>query len=304
MVKQAAKSDADRKQDRAGKGTLLERQISARCKEHCEAATLYFFWLLPFVWGRWPAAWPKRDEALCHFLECMWAGGEAKSRAADVISGLQWKLGTRGVFPGAWRRYKTWDSLEVASQTPPLPVEALFAFCGMCLRHGYPLLAVALYVGFHCLLRTSEMINLHLSQVRGWDHSMTLVLTDTKTSKRHGQTEYVPVEGPVARILLQWAKCRLRCGPLISLSETSFRSVWSKIVTATGLDPKTFLPYAIRRGGATFDYIDNGSLDRALLRGRWQSIRAARVYVRQGEELLARIEFTPASHELFPFWST
>ena len=258
MGKRAKQTDTERKRDRAGKGTLLERQISARCKSRYEAAVAYFFWLLPFSWGRWPAQLPRRDEALCHFLEGLWSEGETKSRAADTISGLQWKYGIRGVFPGAWRRYKTWNSLEVSAQTPPLPVEALFALCGLALRAEQPFLAAMLYVGFHCFLRTSEMIRLHLSQVRGWDDSMTLVLQDTKTTKRHGQTEYIPVEDPVARILLRWAKRRLRCGPLISMSEAAFRTQWSKLVSAAGLDPKTFLPYAIRRGGATFDYIDYG----------------------------------------------
>ena len=154
MRKRTKQTEAERKQDRAGKGTLLERQISVRCKCRYEAALVYFFWLLPFVWGRSPTQWPKRDEAICHFLECLWSEGEAKSRAADRISGLQWKYGIRGVFPGVWRRYKTWNSLEVAAQTPPLPVEAVFALHGLALRSGKPYLAVLLCVGFHCFLRT------------------------------------------------------------------------------------------------------------------------------------------------------
>ena len=299
MGKRPKLSDADRKRDRAGKGTLLERQVSARCRERYAAALEYFFFLLPWVWGRWPSSWPKRDEALCHYIECLWAEGEAKSRAADTISALQWKYGTRAVFPGSWRRYKTWNTLEISQQTPPLPVEVMFALCGLALRAGHPYIAVALYTAFHCMLRTREMLCLHLSQVRGWHQAETLVLTDTKTTKRHGETEYIAVEDPVARILLRWARLRLRCGPLISLSETKFRSLWSQLVTSAGLQPHEYLPYSIRRGGATFDYLDCGSLDRSLLRGRWQSIRAARIYVREGEEMLQRIALEPAQRTSF-----
>ena len=59
-----------------------------------------------------------------------------------------------------------------------------------------------------------------------------------------------------------------------------------------GLDPAAFTPYCLRRGGATFDFISTGSIDRALIRGRWQSVKCARIYVKQGEELLTRISFT------------
>ena len=66
-----------------------------------------------------------------------------------------------------------------------------------------------------------------------------------------------------------------------------------------GLDPSVYTPYCIRRGGATFDFIDSGSLDRALVRGRWQQLKTARIYIRQGEELLARLRFLAAQRSKF-----
>ena len=299
MGKRAKLTDADRKRDRAGEGTLLERQISQRCKIRYRTAVAYFFWLLPFVWSPWPREWRDRDDALCHFLECLWSEGDAKSKAADTISGLQWHFGTKGIFPGAWRRYSTWNKLEVSRQTPPLPSDALFALCAFALQGGHPFVAVALYLAFHCFLRTGEFVSLQLSQFRGNRHTMTLVLTDTKTTKRHGAIEYISIDGPVARILVEWSRLRLRHGPLIQLSEPKFRSLWRSLVQQAGLDPDIFQPYSVRRGGATFDYVDTGSHDRALLRGRWNSIRAARIYVREGEELLARFLFSSTHREVF-----
>ena len=299
MGKRAKLTDVDRKRDRAGRGSLLQRQVSQRCARRYEAAVAYFFWLLPYVWGAWPREWRDRDDSLCHFLECLWSEGEAKSRAADTISGLQWHYGTKGCFPGAWRRYSIWNKLEISHGTPPLPSEALFALCAFALEGGHPFVAVTLYVAFHCLLRTGEFVGLQLSQLRGNRSSMTLVLTDTKTSKRHGATEYVNLDCTVARILVEWSRLRLGHGPLIQLSQTKFRSLWKSLVQQAGLDPEIFQPYSVRRGGATFDYIDSGSLDRSLLRGRWQSIRAARVYVREGEEQLARLAFSPAHRDVF-----
>ena len=82
---------------------------------------------------------------------------------------------------------------------------------------------------------------------------MTLVLADTKTTKRHGGTEYISIECPVARILVELVRLRLRHGPLIQMSEPKFRSLWRSLVQQAGLDPDIFQPYSVRRGGATFD---------------------------------------------------
>ena len=47
------------------------------------------------------------------------------------------------------------------------------------------------------------------------------------------------------------------------------------------------LPYSLRRGGATLDFHLHGSIDRCCLRGRWESLKACRVYVHEGLVQLA-----------------
>lgn len=299
MVKFPAISDKDRKAARKTIGPLKGRQISIQAKDRYEAALAYFFWLVPFFTALWPEDWHQRDQILCQFIEGLWSEGEAKAKAADTISGLQWWYSTRRVFPGAWRLFGTWSKLEASVQTPPLPVEALFALCGHALREGQAFFAVALFLSFHCLLRTGEMVLLSISQFRGWGRELTLVLTDTKTTKRHGQTEYIIVDCPVAQTLLAWARLRLRHGPLVGGGEGHFRGLWRSLMEGIGLDPSVYTPYCIRRGGATFDFIDSGSLDRALVRGRWQQLKTARIYIRQGEELLARLRFSAAQRSEF-----
>ena len=70
-------------------------------------------------------------------------------------------------------------------------------------------------------------------------------------------------------------------------------------MTRLGLDPALFAPYCLWSRNATFDFIPTGSIDRALLRGRRQSIKRARIYVEQGEELLTRINFTDDQKKTF-----
>ena len=68
---------------------------------------------------------------------------------------------------------------------------------------GQHSLAISMFVGFHACLRTGELITLQLSQVRGSGKDLTLVLADTKTTKRHGHTEYVLIDYGVAQVLLE-----------------------------------------------------------------------------------------------------
>ena len=74
---------------------------------------------------------------------------------------------------------------------------------------GYLELAALAYVAFHCCLRTGEMSELQCSNVGGTPGAPVLVLTETKTSKRHGSTEHVPVEDPVAIMFLFWLQQRV-----------------------------------------------------------------------------------------------
>ena len=155
-----ARTDAQRKRAHAGKGILQDRQISSSCRRCHTDAIAYFFWLAPYLDLRWAKDCPAWDVQVCAVLECLHAEGEAKARAGDLISGLRWHYQTRHVLSGAWRKYHTWNTLEPNEQTPPLPVAALFAAAGRAEQLGQHLFADCIFLGFHCFLRTGEMIEL------------------------------------------------------------------------------------------------------------------------------------------------
>ena len=163
-----------------GKGSLKQRQISASCASRYKKMVSYFFWLRPLMGLRWTQDWASRDAAVCAFLEAMWSEGETKARAADLISGLQWHFEVRHVMPGAWRKYQTWNNAEPSLQTSPLPVQAMFAIAGSAVQCGDYFFAVSIFLGYHACLRTGELLDLQMSQLRGRGHDMTIVLTDTK----------------------------------------------------------------------------------------------------------------------------
>ena len=133
--------------------------------------------------------------------------------------------------------FGTWSKLEPSAHALPLPVRALFAALGVALEMGQHVIAISIFVGFLACLRTRELIGLQLSQVRGSEKELTLVLTDTKTTKRHGNTEYVFIENPVAQIVFEWARHRLGVfGLLYAGTPVFFRSTWKTIMARLGLE--------------------------------------------------------------------
>ena len=90
MPSRVCLTNAQRKTWRGGKGSLKERQLSARCRTRYDFALQFVFGFLPFVIGTWAADWEARDSQVGEFMEAMWAEGEPKSLAGDILSALQW----------------------------------------------------------------------------------------------------------------------------------------------------------------------------------------------------------------------
>ena len=56
-------------------------------------------------------------------------------------------------------------------------------------------------------------------------------------------------------------------------------------------------PYSLRRGGATEDFKEHGRFDRAMMRGRWRSVVAARVYTLEGLAAYPKLSRSPEEEE-------
>ena len=50
-------------------------------------------------------------------------------------------------------------------------------------------------------------------------------------------------------------------------------------VAIVGQPAAAFWPDSLRRGGASWDFLQHGQIDRTLDRGRWQHAKTAKVYV-------------------------
>ena len=194
---------------------------------------------------KWPKDWATRDASVCEFLEAMWSEGETKARAADLLSGIQRFFEVRHVLPGSWRKYQTWNAAEPSLQSDPLPVQAMLALAGHAVTCGDCWFAVTIFLAFHAFLRTGEFLDLQMSQIRGHGGEFTLVLSDTKTTKRHNATEYIVLEDPAVLACVRWAKSQKQYGHLLGHTPYQFRQRWKAYCFALGLDADRFPPYSL-----------------------------------------------------------
>ena len=239
------------------------------------------------------------DVQLCEWIEHCWSEGDSKSLAEDSISAAQWGLQQKKVFCGSWRLIGVWNKLELPCRAPAMPPEVLLGLAGYFVSIGRPDVTALLLIGFHCMLRTMEMLNIacnHLTMSNNLQG--TILLPSTKMSKRRGGVETVYIEDPLTGVWAAWAKSKTPpFGSLLNGTVADFRRLFVQGLQYFGLTQLGFRLYSIRRGGASLDYRLHQSVSRTLFRGRWSDSQVARIYVTEGAQLFNMLQVTEASRK-------
>ena len=72
--------------------------------------------------------------------------------------------GAKGEMPGrSWKLFGTWRKIEVPSRAPPLTQRLVRSMAAFEMEHGRLEMIVSLLLGFSCLLRTGELLQLKVS---------------------------------------------------------------------------------------------------------------------------------------------
>ena len=133
---------------------------------------------------------------------------------------------------------------------------------GLCWRLVEMAMAAA---GF----RTGEMIQLVRKDVILPKHkgqSAIIFLHDTKTAKRNILTSEKVLISEQSGIDCLRALCQRRKSDekLVDFSPAAFRALWKAVVIHLGLESFNYLPYSLRRGGATSAYAQGMKFDQLL----------------------------------------
>ena len=248
------------------------------------------------------------DDAVADWVEQKWRDGYSLYHINDALCGLHhFEPFTKRLIPSAWRLFRTWRKLESPNRAPPLTKFIIYSVANYAIMHNDSVFGSLILLGFFALLRTGEILNLKpcnclLSKERG-----LLTLEFTKTGKRDAATESVVFEDEFTLLALH--ECLiLRKGqglsavPIWTTSAANFRNKFAFYMRRFNLEQHAFRPYSLRRGGATAIFQETGSMELALLKGRWQSVRVAKISLTDGLSFLPGLSFTPKARALLQQW--
>lgn len=242
----------------------------------------------------WMSGWVRR----------MWKDGEPSLTVGDGLSSLSFfQPWTKRLVPHAWRLFATWRKIEIPNRAPPLTKPIVYSLSAYEWQMGNYEMSCLLLLGFHCLLRTGELLKLQCSDFNLGARSGIVALKDTKSGRRNSVNEMVSITDPTTlEVVRCFADMRRTARSLHwtiwSGSSAQFRVRFNQLMKLFHLEHLLFRPYSLRRGGATLTFQQSKSMEATLLRGRWESSRVARLYINDALSHLPSINMSEKSRRM------
>ena len=133
-------------------------------------------------------------------------------------------------------------------------------------------------------------------------------LRETKTGLRNAAQEMVNIDDAMSLEIIR-AMVALKVEqkmdkvPIWTRSAQAFRNEFRHHCKIFDMEGHLFRPYSMRRGGATHLFQCTGSMEAALLKGRWSSSKVAKIYINDGLSYLPGMTFTSKASEMLSKWS-
>ncbi|CAE7227476.1 unnamed protein product [Symbiodinium sp. CCMP2592] len=298
-----------------GKGRSSSKRLNRICRR-VTALTLASGVLPISLWtiskwnfsdGALPRSMADLDDELAEYINHLYQEGDNVTQAGWTVSGLKRFLPRcRPHLQTAQLFLRNWHRVHLPQRTSPLPWLGAKAMAAAAARIGRFDLALLVLIGFSFFLRTMELLSLRSVHIRLFpqDGTVVIAILNAKTAKGLQQSLSLHEESLVA--ILQFLMDRARPSDyLYSFSVATFRHEFACLVKAVGLSPESYLPYCLRRGGATAFYQRFG-LGRTVVQGRWKDATTARIYVDDARatliQLLLPAPVTALQQHLASFW--
>ena len=229
-------------------------------------------------------SFPQLDEDLSDWIEQKFAAGYPLNGIADCLSGIHYFVPqSRRQLPSAWKLFSIWRKIEVPSRAPPI-TEDLLGFASRALEEDHLDFACLLLLGFHCFLRTGELLSLTAESLLISSKTGIVYIPASKGGTRRNTKEAVSIECPMVRSVVgTFLEVRAAEGrqkvPIWIYSGSAFRKKFYEYLCFFDALHLNFRCYSLRRGGATSDFQRHGLMERTLVRGRWSSSSVAKIYL-------------------------
>lgn len=248
------------------------------------------------------------DENICDWIQHCWETGESLHVVSDGLCGLHhFEPWTKRTIPMAWKVFATWRKLESPDRAPPLTRQIIYSWASYAIDHKQLGFASLLCLGFFALLRTGELLKVRPVDLLIKNGTCIVSLYDTKSGQRNNAAEMVMLNDPftveLLTALLEDRRAQhLHLAPVWLGTAQKFRDEFSRYCKRFDITQLSFRPYSLRRGGATWVFQSSGSMEMALLKGRWSSARVAKIYISDALSFLPGMTFSSQAEYMLRAW--
>lgn len=227
------------------------------------------------------------------YLEYLFSEGFPKGYGSDGLAALQHFIPeVCGKLRHSWKLLKSWQKMEPPVRVLPISPLMVLAIGGACVRLGKLSSAAAIMLGFDTLLRPGELYKLQKRDVTWAGGRAVLTLRQTKTGQRKGTQEMVICHSWITNLWLSKVmQNKADSDLLLDCTPQALRDLFFAILGHLQIKG-LFSMYSLRRGGATWHFLLHGSMEKTLLRGRWQSTSTARIYLQDAAATLAHLQIS------------
>lgn len=267
--------------------------LKPRTLKSYQNALRHFFQWLDSENYRMPVRFTELDARVAQYLEHLWLDDFNITYAGHTLSALRrFHPQSRYRLPLARQYFTNWKSVHVCQQAVPMPAIVAAAVAGLAFKMDDQLFGITVLLGFAAFLRTGEMISLKHQDIAVDIKSTRIILAlpATKTSRQAAESVEL-LDSCLCPLVHSVLRANSEA-PFCGLTANQFRARLKVYLNFFTLLPFNFTAYSIRRGGASHAFATGTHFDDLLLRGRWQSVKTARLYLDSGRASLVRMAFT------------
>ena len=296
----AKRTRAQRRQERQALGRLKSQVVSPKTEERYLTSVSRFLEFLIAHGKPYPQSFLILDREVSLFIEELWEQGDPKGWAGDCLSGLGHFIPScKPYLVGAWRLHAACGRAELPCRAPPFTPLLLSAVAQAAADYGWIDLAVLLILGFHTFARAGELFQAKAGDFVLGEKSGTWTLPLSKSGQRQGVTESILLTDPFVLVLLRNFMSKLAPGdPLSTVSGGTQRKRLNDVLISLKIS-FPFRWYSVRRGGATQAYRTTNNISAICVKGRWNSVKTARIYISDAVAQLTELKLSDAQSRHF-----
>ena len=244
------------------------------------------------------------NQLLSDFVNEMFVAKVALWRVKHAVLAVQthW-FNLRYNIPRAWDAIRSWQLSITKSNRTPCPLLVVKAIFGVGLSWGLedsglahfiiPLI-ILIRVGFWCLLRPGEMLQLTVGDILFHNDVAVITIRQPKNRRYFGRSQFAVLRDVPSVLWLKWL-CK-DLPPSVRLFPSNanvFRKFFKLLLEKLGASGLGISPAGLRPGGCTHYFLDGVAVATLRFLGRWASDSSLNCYIQEAMSVLVLAQMGP-----------